>query len=119
MTIWAFAAALSWLVIATIGLVVAVVSAFTIVGLEFAGVVAVLAVALPFAFAYAVLVERSATGSIVASLFGFGSALYSLSEFGLTKATLILIWLGVASAMASRSLRPPADPLTTSAQARS
>lgn len=119
MTNWAFVAALSWLVVATIGLVVAVISALTIVSLEFAAEVAVLAVALPFAFAYGILVQRSATASLFGSAFGFGSALYVSLEFGPTKATLILIWLGVASTMAYRSLRAQVEPVATSGQARS
>ena len=104
MATWTFVAALSWLMVATIGLFVTIVSAFTVVAFSFAVLVGVAAVAIPFVVARGLL-ERSVTLGLLGAVYAFGMGAYAVSEFGLTSALVILVWLGLASGMATRELR--------------
>jgi hypothetical protein len=103
MASWAFVAALSWLIVATIGFAVSIISLLTLFAIQFAAVVAVAAVAIPFLFARSIL-DQSATAAVFASVYAFGFAAYVLSEIGPSKGMLVLVWLGIASAMAAREL---------------
>ena len=111
MASWAFVAALSWLMVATIGFEVSVISLLTLWLVEFAALVGVAAVAIPFLFAQNIL-SRSATAGMFAALYGFGLAVYVLSETGPSTAMLVLVWLGIVPAMAAReaSRSPRPDP---------
>jgi hypothetical protein len=101
MASWTFVAALSWLMVATIGFVVSIIFLLTLVLAEFAVLVGVAAVAIPFLFAQNIL-SGSATAGAFAALYSFALAVYVLSEFGPAKAMLVLFWLAIASALAAR-----------------
>jgi hypothetical protein len=109
MASWTFAAAVSWLVLATIGFAIAAIALLTLLAVQFAALVAVGAVAIPFLFARGI-VRQSSAAAMFASIYGFGLAAAALFELGPSIGMLSLIWLGAASAMAVRDLART-DPL--------
>jgi hypothetical protein len=98
---WAFVAALSWLVIATIGFVMAIIFALTLFAVDFAAVLGLTAAVIPFLVARGILL-RSATVGLFASVYALGLAIFFLLDLGPSTAIFALLWLVVVSAMATR-----------------
>lgn len=104
---WTIAASVSWFIVAFIALPVVVVSAFTIVGLEFAGQVAALGLSIPFALGYGIVSWRSSTWAVLGAAYAVLLGAWALASFGMSGGVLLLGWLAVTSSLAAMELRKP------------
>jgi hypothetical protein len=100
---WVFVATLSWLIVVAIGFVASVLLAI-LFAIEPAAIVALTAVAFPIAFSHGILTRTSSTVGVLASLYAFALAGYVAVEIGPSKLLMVLVWLGLVSAMAAREL---------------
>ena len=101
MATWAFVAAVSWLVVATVGFAMTVILLLGLGLLPLATVLALAAAVVPMLFTRGT-VDRSTTAGLLASISAFGVAAYGLFSLGPSAGVLVLAWLGASSMMAAR-----------------